>query len=483
MVVNDSLEHYANTTKEENLFIDACMRKITGNTAQAIAAFHQVLTINPMNAAANYEVAGLYLKQRQLDWALVYARRADSLQPLNAWYKQQYAQVLTALGQFAQAAQLMKELSDRSPQRTEFLFDYADALYKSRQYQQAITVYDRIENLEGISDTLAQCRINVLKVEGDNAGIEQTYEKLIRAFPENETNYLKLEGFYRSSAQPAKLAVLHERQMKAFPASAGVQLQLANDFQQQGEHARAFVQAVKAFAMPNSPESKIKLLQDWYPLNNNSQEPIAAINEADSLCAILCRTHPNQASVWTIRGDYLRKNGKIKEARDAYRKAIALDCQPWTPRLNLMELNAQVQDDAEMQLKEAYEATELFPQQPSAWYHYGTALIQQKKYKEAIDALATGGSYVFEDPVFEMKLTISLIDAYLGAGNSSEAEKLTRNALQKEPDNALVNERMGDVLYALNQVDEAVRYWKLAQSKGNNSGALNTKITTRKNKP
>lgn len=546
-----SFRKAGNKSKEEAMFIEACMQKMTGNTTQAVGLFRDVLDLNPMNAAANYELAGILITQRQADRALIYARRADSLQPANYWYKLRHAQTLTDLGQYEKAVRLTKELSERFPNNTAILFDYANSLHNMGNPQKTLEVYDRIEAIEGLSDTLTYCRIRELETMGNNAEIEKTYEKMILAFPRNESNYIRLGEFYRRSAQSSKLTSLNERYAITFPNSVTAQLQLAADYQKAGNHARAFEQTVKAFNIPNAPELKAKYLTDWYPAGDSIRISATNLKEADSLSGLLCRVHPDAAIAWFTSGNYMLLNNKKKEAQLAYRKAIALDRQPWQPWLHLLELNSSLNDEP-AQATESKEATELFPQQPLTWYYYGALLVRQEKYKEAIDPLATGASYVFDNPSLEIKLKLKLAEAYCGLGDYAEADKICRRILDndaenadafevlinssvaqrlnlveaenmaqklisKEPNNAnyqglmgwvkygsgqyadargwfekamktnpenpLLYERMGDVYYALQEIDEALRYWKLAKAKGSTSLKLEQKISAKKNQP
>ena len=47
-------------------------------------------------------------------------------------------------------------------------------------------------------------------------------------------------------------------------------------------------------------------------------------------------------------------------------------------------------------------------------------------------------------------------------------------------DNAMALELYGDILFSLEEVDQAVEYWQLSQSAGNNSEILKRKIAQRK---
>ncbi|MFN8712108.1 MAG: tetratricopeptide repeat protein [Bacteroidota bacterium] len=541
----------AKQAKEEAVFIDGCTERIIGNQQKALMAFREVLELNPSNAAANYELAGIYRDQKQPDRALKYAMRADSLHPENDWYKLRHAQILSDLGQHEKAMKLMKQLAERHPGKAFWQYEYAAAQLRAGDSKSALTTYDRIEKLEGKSDTLAVRRIAVYKATGDNAAIVKVLEDQITAAPRNERNYIVLADEYVRQENQAAATRTQERRAAAFPSGAAAQLDLALLQRAAGKNREAFRTAVNGFSIPAEEERKAQLLQTWYPGGDSLKLGAADLAEADTLCAILRRVHPDYAGSWAASAVFLKQRNNILEAREACRKAIMLDKGPWLPWKMLLEFNNMLGDNA-AQLRESREATELFPQQPLTWLYYGSQLMLEKKYREAIDPLETGASYVYEDPELELKFRYRIIDAYRETGDEKEVVNICKRMIKHFPENntfiyelcasysrqrieladaqermnalcvanpnnatffsllgyidyqlseytvalqhlqqalklnasdPLTNERMGDLQLALENKDEAVRYWKIAKAKGSTSPNLDQKINTRGAKP
>jgi tetratricopeptide (TPR) repeat protein len=424
----------AKQAKLEAVFIDGCTERIIGNQQKALMAFREVLELNPANAAANYEIAGIYRDQQQPDRALKYAMRADSLHPENDWYKLRHAQVLSDLGQHEKAMKLMKQLAERHPGKAFWQYEYAATQLRAGDSKSALATYDRIEKIEGKSDTLAVRRITVYKTTGDNAAIVKVLEDQITAAPRNEQNYIVLADEYVRQQNQAAAMRTQERRAAAFPSGAAAQLDLALLQRAAGKNREAFRTAINGFSIPAEEERKAKLLQTWYPGGDSLKLSAADLSEADSLCAILRRVHPDYAGSWAASAVFLRQRNNITEAREACRKAIMLDKGPWLPWKMLLELNEQLGDNA-AQLRESREATELFPQQPATWLYYGSQLMLQKKYREAIDPLETGASYVYEDPALELKFRYRIIDAYRETGDEKEVVNICKRMLKRFPEN------------------------------------------------
>jgi tetratricopeptide (TPR) repeat protein len=421
--------------KTEALFIDGCTEKLIGNPQKAIMAFREVLELDPANAAANYELAGIYRESKQPDRALKYAMRADSLHPENDWYKLRHAQVLSDLGQHDKAMKLMKQLADRHADKAFWQYEYASAQVRAGDTKAALNTYDRIEKLEGKSDTLAVRRIAAHRVAGNNAAIITVLEQQVASNPRSEQGYIALAKEHTRQENAAAALLVQQRRTKEFPQSAAAWLDLAAAQHNAGKNAEAWRSMVSACHIPAEPERKAEMLRSWY-LGNDSLTPNAAdLAKADSMCLLMRRHHTDYSGTWSASAAVWKLRSKNTEARDACRKAIALDKSPWMPWKMLLELNELLGDDA-AQLKDSREATELFPQQPATWLYYGQLLIKQKKYREAIDPLETGASYVFDNDALELQFRLLIIEAYRQTGDDKEVITICKRLLKRFPDNA-----------------------------------------------
>ncbi|MCU0435337.1 MAG: tetratricopeptide repeat protein [Bacteroidia bacterium] len=421
--------------KTEALFIDGCTERLIGNPQKAIMAFREVLELDPKNAAANYEMAGIYREQKQPDRALKYAMRADSLHPENDWYKLRHAQVLSELGQHEKAMKLMKQLAERHPDKAYWQYEYAAAQVRAGDTKAALNTYDRIEKLEGQSDTLAVRRIAAHRAAGNNAAIVAVLESQIASAPRNERAYVALAREHeRQENAPAALRT-YERRAAAFPQSAAAYLDLAEAQRKAGKNAEAWRNATTAFGIPAEPERKADLLRNWYPGGDSVKLGAEDLTKADSLCLLMRRYHPDFSGTWTASANVWKQRNKYTEARDACRKAIALDKSPWQPWKMLLELNEQLGDNT-AQLKDSREATELFPQQPATWLYYGRQLMKQKKYSEAVDPLETGASYIFDNDAMELEFRLLIIECWRQTGDDKEVVTICKRLLKRFPDNA-----------------------------------------------
>lgn len=427
---------------EEETFVQGCVDKSTGNYTKALENFQKCLVMNPKSAAANYEVAGLYSRTGEFDRALSFAKAATDLSPENVWYKLRYAEVLLADGKLSDAIKVYKEISDSDPTNTDFLFRYANALRKAGKNDDALKAYDKIESIEGISDTLANEKIAVYEITGDKTGEEKTLNNLVHYFP-TEKNYIRLVDFDEKNNKDVSAVLVNWS--NDFPQAIRPQLmnaKLKMKSNTTGDRPKGFEYARNAFALPQEVNAKIDFMHELFPITDSSRALSTSEKlEADTLCAILRKAHPQEAKVYTLSADYLFKEDKNAEARELYHKAASLGQSEYAPWKRLMEINYNLKDDV-AQEQDAKQVIDLFPTQPDAYYYLAIVSYNKKDFKKANNWMQLG--------------------------------------LDLSPDNARMNEKMGDIQYRLGNADAALSFWKKAKEKGGTNPALDQKISSQK---
>ena len=183
-------------------------------------------------------------------------------------------------------------------------------------------------------------------------------------------------------------------------------------------------------------------MNSLFPISDSSRALSAAEKtQADTLCAILRKTHSDEAKAFTISADYLFKEGKYAEAREFYHKAATLGQSEYAPWKKLMEINYNLKDDV-AQEKDCKQVIDLFPTQPDPYYYLALISYNKKDFKKANNWMQLG--------------------------------------LDLSPDDARMNEAMGDIQYRLGNADAALTYWNKAREKGGTNPALERKISSKK---
>lgn len=443
---------------EEATFIDGCIYKLIDNKRAAIGQFQEVLTMNPENDAANYELAGLYHDMGQSERALKYAAEAVRLDPANTWYKFRYAEILQATHKDADAIAIYKDLIAADPENIDIRYRLADCQRKAEQYDNAAATYNEIEKREGNSDTLARCRIRMYEARKDEASIESTLKGLTVSFPSDEKYFYELAAYYEQHDRQDQANAIYQSMSVKFPYTATPHLKLAEIYKTKGQDAEAYKEAAAAFSIPEQLDVKIAYLQKWYPVTDTAAAlSPAKKKESDSLCAMLRRTHREDARPFIVSGDYMMKAGRPKDARAQYRKAIELGKESYAPWKQLLKLNAENKDDVQQE-KDCKEVMELFPTQPEAYYYLGEIQFRKKKYDEAQNNLQAAMDYNFDDPNMDREIRVMMISIHRAKGETKEADALVEKMMKTEPQNMTWKAQ-----FAQSLLDQKKEYYRAEQ--------------------
>ncbi|HEV7229832.1 MAG TPA: tetratricopeptide repeat protein [Bacteroidia bacterium] len=439
----------ADQVDENRRFMDACKEKIKGNLELAVTGFNDVLHVDPNNAAAHYELAGLYNAQGRADVALSHAKAAAQADPKNEWYLWLYAQILQDSHNNSEAAVQFQKLIQLAPIKLEYYYGYSDALLYQGKYKEAIKVYDEIEQKLGESEEVTLQKAKVYERIGEFDKSVAEIRKLISQNPEDTKYYVVLaqlfqdrSALYQSKGNTAKAKETNEKMHSVFtellqkdPANPFAQLSLAEYYLGVEKYDSAY--AVYKLALGNAEldiDSKVKVILKYY---YESEKDPKLKAQCEELCRIVTETNPHEAKGHAVLADFLYREKRIPEARSEYRKSIDLDKSKYVLWNQLLILDSELNDYANM-LLDSREAIELFPSQPIPYFFSGIAQIQSRKFPEAIEVLNEGLIYVLDNKPLESQFQANLGDAYYKIKDFKKSDESYDKALAVDPDNSYV---------------------------------------------
>ena len=188
----------------------------------------------------------------------------------------------------------------------------------------------------------------------------------------------------------------------------------------------------------------------------------------------LARTQPKLTGVWTALGDTLRREKRFGEAVAAYDKAIALIGPPKAEDWFVYYSRAIAQERSgawKAAEKGFREALKLSPDQPSVLNYLGYSYVDKgENLDEALDMIRKAAK---ERPDAGFIID-SLGWALYKTGHYAEAAKEMERAVELEPRDPLLNDHLGDVLWAVGRHREARFQWRRALSFGTAEDASET---------
>jgi len=426
----------SNQERLENgaMFIDACREKTMGNYTEAGNLLLKILQNDNKNDAAIYELGGLYELQNDNDKALKLAKEAVRLDPGNKWYKVFLADMYQKNKYYEESANIYKELAVRYND-PDYYFNCGVALVYAGKYYDAIRLYDEMEKKFGLSEEIITQKqklyLHLNKVDKAVAEVE----KLLKESPAETKYYLLIAELLMNNNMFDKALPYYKKVSEINPDDPYIHISLADYYRKQGNKEKSFEELKAGFASPNLDiDTKINILLSYFTISEfyNEMKP-----QAYELLNILVKTHPENPKAFSMMGDYLYRDKKLNEAKEAFNKVISLDSSKYVVWETLLFIHSEQNDNIALR-DDSKRAMELFPVQPTPFLFNGMANYMFKDYTEAIKSLKAGLELAGDNKDLASQFYMYLGDTYYQLNKPDTAFAFYDKVLAIDPNNTYV---------------------------------------------
>ena len=399
-----------NRSEITNLFIDATNARLMGDTAKAISLYESCLAKNPKHSASMYELAQLYFESNDYSSASRFAEQASEIEPENKWYKLLLVEVYGKAGNKKKLLETCEKLVYKDPGNVDYLYELANAYLMNNDGSNAIKIYDKIEEVIGVTEEISMQKQRILLIEKKTELAAAEIEKLLKEFPDQEIRYLSvLAEMYMQAGRPDDAIRYYQQVLSKDPENPYIHITLSDYYRQKGDKKRSFVELKLGFANPALDiDTKIRVLLSYFTVNELYTENKADIFE---LAQILVKTHPAEPKAHSMYGDFLLDEKRYSEARDEFRNVIRIDSSRYAVWESLLTAEIQLADYSALE-EESSRAIELFPLLPVPYLYKGVALMERKKTEESISSFNTGLKLVSGNNALMAQFYTYLGDAY-----------------------------------------------------------------------
>ncbi len=416
----------------KRLFFSALREKTIENFTLSAELFNKVIQIDPSNDASYYELAILKKVKNNYADAQPLLEKAVLIKPDNEWYWLSLADCYEKDNDTDKLENVFNQLIRINPDKVDYYFDKANVYYLQKRYDDALKVYDAAENITGPTDDLLANRQKIYLKQGKVDLAAKQLEQRIAANPGEIKYYLYLSQLYGANNLHDKSFKVLQTAEKLDPNNGLVHLALADIYRDKKNYEASYNELTLAFATPDVDiDQKIKIILGYLPRFPDPNAKASALE----LSRILVKAHPSDAKAYAVYGDMLLQNDKLSDAKDMYRKSIALNNQVYAVQEQLVriELGLNQFDEA---IKDGENTLSLFPNQ--AWMNYlvGVSYQQKKNPNKAITYLKNAAALEAQDKDLLSQSYASLGDCYHEIRDNKNSDDAYEKALSYNPDNA-----------------------------------------------
>jgi tetratricopeptide (TPR) repeat protein len=430
----------------ENLYYSGLKEKLSDNYTLATDFFKRAIDIDPLHHYAAYELAQIYFRAKDFEQAKKFIQKAITVETQNEWYWLLSSNIYQELKDYHLLNYALTELVKIAPDKIEYQLDKANTLMILKKNEEALAIYDTLEQQFGSNPEIVKGKQNIFVSKGDLKGATAHLQKLIDEQPEEVVNYIYLGDLYFNNRQKDKALEVYNKAKSLAPDNAYINLALADIYNSIGKNEEAFNELRIAFSHQELDiDQKIKIIISYF----SAFPELRAVRYAETLSKTLTEVHSDEAKAFAVYGDVLYQKNELEKAKTAYEKAVLLNKQIYVVWDQLIRIKLGLNDMPGV-VKDGEEALSLFPNQPVLYVYTALAYNQLKQNEKAVSYLNAALNYELNNPL-KVQIYSSLGDAYQSLKKFKESAAAYEQALAIEPDNVYA---LNNYAYYLSLRDE-----------------------------
>jgi tetratricopeptide (TPR) repeat protein len=406
------------------LFVGALQLKLTGRIDEALVVFMKIAEADPWHAASRYEIARLYAEKKEYIPAMDFAKQAIKIHPKNKWYRLLLIDIYDRTGEYKSEIPLYNQLIKEFPNDMSLYYGLSGAYLKTNNLNGAIDVLNDVESKTGISEEISLRKYQYYLMYGNNKAAIEEIKKLATAFPGEPAYAMAIGDFFLQSGNYyealSHYSAVYEKDNMNYEAL----ISLAECYMRIGNRAKATELFTSLFRDPTVDiDAKMNIVLYYYEVSENDS---ALTAQAYRLLEIYDKTHPENAKVYSVYGDFLFRDKNFAGAAVKWQKVIAVDPSKYPVWDHLLICYDMLEDYISME-RTAREACEYFPEQAGSHFYAGYAMYMQKKYDLCIAFLTEA----FETSVSDKTLQVRALGYVAEAHIKLKAYELSDSAFEK----------------------------------------------------
>lgn len=431
--------------KADLIFLEAQRLKQQGEYDSYVALVTRAYLTNPRDKYLGYEYGRfLALMSENSDTAFnAYCYNLMRDYAMNGEGRDDYytigqtARVAAGLGYTDDARRMLGALFAANPDRPEVGSAYAQLLASTGDAEDrahALAVYDTIEMRQGPSIPLTVYRIQLLQLTSDTAAILSQARRLTESTPMSSEFAIFAGDVYSHFGDPDSALTYLNRAVELDPASGAAYYSRANHYLSRGDSAAYDREIFLALEQPDlEVETKVELMREY--VSHLYRQP-AQHPRITALFDRLIATHPHEAPLHGLYGDYLAAIGEYGAAIEQLDYQLALDPSDADRWHMLIQLYSST-EDYDRATSTALKALELFPSDTDLPLLTAAVLAETEDYDRALEMLRHAAGNPDLDEVAQSRIYTSMGDVLYKQGSPDSAFVQYDKAIELDPENYL----------------------------------------------
>ncbi|MCI5580534.1 MAG: tetratricopeptide repeat protein [Phocaeicola plebeius] len=420
--------------KLDYFFLEALRMKEKEDYSAAFALMRHCLNIQPRSGAVLYELSRLYMGLGQDEQAETSLKKAIEQAPDNYWYKQTLATYYQVKREVPKTIAVYEDMAEQFPTRLEPLISLTELYTRTQQYDRAVEVLDRLEELDGKSEQLSMEKFRMYLLLDNREQAFTEIESLSKEYPYDMRYKTILGDVYMNNGKPEEAYRTYQEILQEVPGYAPALLSMANYYQQTGNDSLYQLQ-LDTILLNDDVETtaKLNILRQF--IAKAESEHLDSTQVIALFDKVLERPQPN-ADVPMLYSQYLLSKRMDRQSEPVLEQILRIEPDNKPARLQLMSfaIGGRRLDDV---IRLATPALEYHPEALEFYYYLGLAHYQKDETDQALKVFQRGVRQinVQSDKNIASDFYSILGDLYHQKGMSAEAYAAYDSSLVYNPNN------------------------------------------------
>lgn len=432
---------FAQTKDDSNLdkrrkfdyFFYEAMNAKTANKYDAVYDYLKYcMAIDSTNANVLYELGNYFNTLDNKNKALDYYRRATSFDGNNFYYNMAYASICLELKQYSDAIEQFEKLVEANPDNTELYLYLSESYRLDGDLNNAIVALDKLEQIVGLNEKISLQKYQLYTSMNQEKKAFAEIQKYIEKYPNQLKYQILLGDLYLQAGKTNEAFMVYSKAKSIDPDDPYLITSMAEYYEQTKNKAAAEQELRIALVSPKMDiDTKLSILAQYVGTLQRTQKDTQTAN---ALFDTLMVQHPQEPKLNLMYGNLLLLQNKKDEARFQYQ--LFTEANPTNPVGWEQMLSTAFPDSVNLTIKTCKEAISYLPDQPQFYFYQGVAEFLKEDYKEALNTLLKGVTYVDENNNALLANFYGQIgDLYHQLGQSDSAFVTYDKALTYDPNN------------------------------------------------
>ncbi len=192
--------------KAETTLIAAEKEMILENYAKAYDLYQEALELNPVSPTIHFKIAEVLSKNGESQKAIDYISKAIELDSENKFFHLLAAEIYKSVSSYERAIEEYNYLVEHFPGNTTYLFDMALLYQFQGKNDKALAAYERAEEIYGINEFVLREKQKIYLKEKNYDALIADWDTLIATYPDNKDYVIEICEFLlaRNRVEDAK---------------------------------------------------------------------------------------------------------------------------------------------------------------------------------------------------------------------------------------------------------------------------------------